>query len=399
MWRRVTAAEFITISSIAIAGASLFSAIVTARELGPAGRGVVATLQSSVALASAVGLLGMPTLVLRSMRLDRGNGLPRAAFRLSVGVTTVCALGIAGWLLATSQVPLGPPVIVAAVLVSGACVQIAIEFSASQRQAKQQFGVLAFRRFMWSGVTSVCLGASALLGASGLAVVITGVAASAITLLVFGGRDLAMRGTMSVGLLSLITDKLWRTSIRSYGALILLLLIYRLDVLILGILTSASYVGIYSLAYLACELSWIYVNASSVSLSPQLVTAGPIETRKMLHRAQARSTLVVTAGCIGIIAFGKPVIALVLGDQYVDVYWVALCLIPGIVAFVPVKLATTSMIAQGRAKVLPYAFAAILVINVALNLTLVPTFKAQGCAVAASFTYVIAMLLFFRLRK
>jgi O-antigen/teichoic acid export membrane protein len=176
-------------------------------------------------------------------------------------------------------------------------------------------------------------------------------------------------------------------------------MIYRLDVLILGMLSDAADVGIYSLAYLACELSWIYVNALSVSLSPQLVTTDPASAREMIRRARNKSIAVVAVGCIAIATLGKPVITFVLGGSFIEVYWVALCLIPGILAFVPVKLSTSSMIARGETRKLPYVFAAILVLNVVLNLVLVPSFNAKGCAAAASITYVIAMLLFKRLRK
>ncbi|HET8566504.1 MAG TPA: oligosaccharide flippase family protein [Solirubrobacterales bacterium] len=393
-------------------GLGALSTFVLARVLGPSGRGGLSLLQAMSALVATLCLLGTPTLIVRRHLLGPARGLVAPAVLAAAACGFLVAVLMAAGYLRLASATLQEGGVTVAALVAAAvnaAILVGREGFAAHLQSGQRFHRLALWRVVWAAapLAAVLLVLPWHSGASFLFVV-TVVMNIALTIALapffkrFAPRARRFYRRVRLAPRTVVpeTVRLWgtaashqevRVAFGSHIALTLLLLVYRVDVLLLGALSTASAVGLYSIAYVTAELPWLIVNGYAVTLLPRLLTKDAVEKRRLHQKAllQSLTWALVVVLCIALV--GRPTFDLLLGSSFSGSYTAFLLLAPGILAFIPFKLLATQMIAAGTPWRLSGVCLSLLALNVLLNLLLDGRFGVNGCAAAASATYLLAV--------
>jgi O-antigen/teichoic acid export membrane protein len=381
-----------------IVATSALSALITAKQLGVSGRGQYATVATLIAISATIAMTGSPTFVVRSKRHAtdaRITGIVSLNSILSAII--VGAAGGTLYLMATWPTRTAAAALVAILLVTPATVaQVYAEQFAAELQAQHLFQQLALRRLVWTVTPSLTAAALAWLTSNWMASAGALCLTPGLALLLILIRDRRHKLPAPPRPKSPRTINHWlaalkmptyQTALASWLLLLILLLLYRLDVLILALLGGSTDVGIYSMSAIAAEIAWLYVNAKSVTLLPALVHASEGDRRKLIGASIVRCSAVTSAFAFLAIILGRPVVHMLLGPTFSRSYTCLLLLMPGILAFVPVKLWITYTAAVGRNRNALYVITGALLCNVTLNLILIPHNGAEGAAISCSAAY------------
>ncbi|GAA0621856.1 hypothetical protein GCM10009547_25790 [Sporichthya brevicatena] len=346
-----------------------------------------------VAIGAYCGLLGTNQYIVRAARAGQPYAGAGTAVRLALiaacllaGAGTVGLLGHSG----LADLDASGLVGLAGIAALAACTQVAAEHHAARRQSEGLFSRLAIERTFWTAIPPLLTATVAIWTRDWHATVVTA-CVSPLPILV-AVRTIANRQRETVTAVvvcqRLRRDALFRSTLKTWTAAMLLLLLYRADLVLLGIFSDAGQVGIYSISLMAAECIWMYASAKSVVLFPSLV-GQPYDERKMARAAARRDCLVVTAAlALGACVFGYAAVKILLGVEYVDSYRAMLWLIPGVLAFVVVRLWVMEASAFGESRTPSLVLMMGLAVEGILTAFLASRYGAQGAAAACSATYV-----------
>lgn len=164
-------------------------------------------------------------------------------------------------------------------------------------------------------------------------------------------------------------------------------LILRVDVLLLAREVTIAQVGIYSLAVTIIELSWTVTN-SVAQLAVQFQLKKSHQDVVAVTAAVFRLN-VVLAGALAFVAVtaGPFVIPAVFGNSFEGTTAAIGALAPGIVALAVQRPLGIHMTRSQKPLAVAAAMVAALVVNVGLNLALIPTMGIIGAGIASSVAY------------
>lgn len=164
---------------------------------------------------------------------------------------------------------------------------------------------------------------------------------------------------------------------------------YRLDYFLVVPLANAETLAHYSISVAYMGLIWLVPSAVGAALFPRIASAGEGRAEAMTAQATRHCVWVSLATACGACIVASPLIQLVFGARYVPAAWPAVLLAPGIVAMAACKvwLRYFNGIDYQRPNIMGGASA--LVLNVALNLVLIPRYGASGAAVSSSASYLL----------
>lgn len=183
--------------------------------------------------------------------------------------------------------------------------------------------------------------------------------------------------------------------LRLYAYSVLLYLGYRVDLGLVRLWCSYQEVGYYVTAVALGEVLWNFPNAVSFVLFPKVV--GADSSQDALTAAMCRgSVLVVGAGALGAALFATPVIRLVYGPAFVPAAWPLLLLLPGILANTVQQVTGAYVSGRGQPERVTWAALWGLVVNVAVNLVLIPRLGVAGAALASSVSYTVVAVIVLR---
>lgn len=178
---------------------------------------------------------------------------------------------------------------------------------------------------------------------------------------------------------------------------------YRVDSLMLEAIQGPEAVGTYSVMYKFADLLHIVPWALTTSLLASLVRAWPEkpEVFQTLVR-QSGQLLMLLSGLVisGFIVFGPAAIDFLYGDEYMEGVNVARVLVTSTGFTFFTLLAFTGLVAAGRHAVYPFITLAGLVVNVVLNLIIIPRWSFDGAGATTLVTEaVVATLLWMQLLR
>ena len=191
--------------------------------------------------------------------------------------------------------------------------------------------------------------------------------------------------------LSYFSPKLFKKSL-GFGSIVCLttivgLLIYRLDQGILGYMVSAEEVGLYVVAVAFAEQLRMLPAAISSAFLSRL--ANELETRQAQVPAVFRYSMVVSTGAMLMMAvLGAPAILLLFGRAYSGSISPFLILLPGIAALGGASILSSDLLARGKPQYSIIWSCSGLCVNVILNLLLIPIIGIIGAALASTITYI-----------
>ena len=232
-------------------------------------------------------------------------------------------------------------------------------------------------------------------------------AALGIAVLVAGGGLVAVAAVFAFGsalhvvLAAALTDRFvplaaGRQRARAWGAIVqrslpfgaqdvLTVLIFKLDAVLLSLLASEAAVGRYGAAYRLLEAT-LFVSWSLNGAFAAMYVYLDRRTEPTLAGAFGRSLkfglvlLVPVAVSFGILA--EPICAAVFGDDFRAAADALRLLAPVVVLLAVVALSTSLVVSRRHPGVVVRVTAVMVVVNVALNVALIPEFEERGAALA-----------------
>lgn len=165
-------------------------------------------------------------------------------------------------------------------------------------------------------------------------------------------------------------------------------ILFRIDVAMLGWYTTDAEVGQYGAAYRLLEstlfISWsigtaVYPVFSRLSR----MSATPIAA---VFQAALKLALALTLpAAIGAAVLAYPLMELLYGAQFRDGASALVLLAPTIILYPPTYIAALVLISQDRQSTLAWVYGSVTLVNVGLNMVLIPRYSFDGAAFATSF--------------
>ncbi len=174
-------------------------------------------------------------------------------------------------------------------------------------------------------------------------------------------------------------------------------LYFRLDIVMLQLMTEEKVVGFYSAAYKLFEVSVVLPHSFMVVLFPTLVEEH--HSNQILFKKRFKKAIVIfslTGGSIALLlwSFSHEIIKIIYGDKFFPSAQILDVLAVSTLLFFISFLLSHILIASGREKVNTWNLAGVVALNIILNLAWIPQYGAIGAAWATLFCEValVAML-------
>ena len=396
------AAASLIVQIAPLVGMTLVS-VVVARRLGPDATGTIALLSSILEVLLAVFGFGLATGI--TYFTSRGEWSVRHALResqalaLPLGCIGV-GLGCAFFALTRDELFAGISVVSLLLGIGYLPFQLGRGFIAAIALARERYEAYAAIELVRTAVLiAVAVVLTFLIGVDGALI---GIAASGVVSYVAaavwavryarvapekaqagGGR---LREAMTFG------SKAW-------GATLLQLINYRLDLFLLAAYVARADVGRYSVALSVTALAWVLPAALETVIFPRTADLhaahdrGEIaatESDAATARAVRHSVLLLAPATIIVLLLVVVAVPLLYGPAFTEAVWFGLILIPGVVALSLGKTLSAVVTGRGRPH---YALLTTLItvpLTVALYLLLIPPLGAYGAALASTVSYLTA---------
>lgn len=169
-------------------------------------------------------------------------------------------------------------------------------------------------------------------------------------------------------------------------------LLSKVDVLMLGKLDEFDSVGLYSVAYKFADVMSYAVVAILTPVATLLVAAWPLlhsEFRRHVRTAAITVAVLTSVAALGMWASGREIVALLYGQRFGESADAAWMLLVGAVFAALTQVVLVALISAGRHRVYPWVAFGALLLNIVLNIVLIPHFSYNGAAAATVLTEVL----------
>ncbi|MEM7568816.1 MAG: oligosaccharide flippase family protein [Pseudomonadota bacterium] len=192
-----------------------------------------------------------------------------------------------------------------------------------------------------------------------------------------------------------LAKRLVRLGVVYAASLFAITLLYKLNILLLQRLSTLDELGRYSVGANLAEYIWQLSAVMGAIIFSRSANAKnrPDFSKKIF--VLLRLTFLVAVLGAAFLAMAAPLaVPLLFGDDFTSSVQVVFAMLPGIVAFVLVKILNMDLAGQGKPWVTLSVVVPALVLDVALAFWLIPRYGAVGAASAASITYGASGLLY-----
>lgn len=376
-------------------GLGLVSSVLTARWLGPDGRGLLATLSVVTGMALQFGNPGLHTgnIYFVSRQPHRTAAVLGNTLVVSWGAGILCGAAAIGAVLLRPD--LFPGIPTGLLLITCAALPFQFMILLYQNTLLGQ-GEVALFNLLETGnklITFALLAAWLLLfagGAAGAVVLFAALAVANGTISALAcGRRTPFRPAFDPGLFV----EMIRYGGRVYLACLLAFLVIRSDLLLVNYFLGTGAAGVYSIAVQISDALLLMPVTVGMILLPRVAAeqaSGGVETtaRILRHTALLLTGLVVAAAILV-----GPVVRLCYGPGFEGAALATLCLLPGIWALGLNGVLMNHFAGRGMPAVTLYAPLAGLLVNVGLNLIVVPRYGIAGAALTSSLAYALMLAL------
>jgi len=396
--RRLTSGEFARagfVTYVFAAGgllANLVTGVMTARLLGPEGRGIVVALASGVQLCGFVFAAG----VAQSLAYFAVREPPLAARLLGGWAIALAPFALLGVACAELLLPLifaGEPsaVAIGRWFALAVVLIVALELSYGVLLARNDY--LGFNLVRLGQPTLTALGYVLLwsLGAFTVAGALASLAVATAIVAAFG----IARGGRRLGIarpdLGLVRRSLW-FGVRAQGSTVAASVNARLDVAVLPAFASAGAVGLYSVATNVSLI--VYQLASTFAAIVLPVTAS--DTAERSRRKVLIGTLgtIAVCGALGAVLAiaGEPLLGLVYGAQFRAAIDPLRLLVPGAVLFAAASVVASGLAGAGRPFTATFGYGVGAIVMVGGLALFVPAGGTTAAAIVSSVSYAVVFL-------
>ena len=168
----------------------------------------------------------------------------------------------------------------------------------------------------------------------------------------------------------------------------------RIDMFIIANFLTVEEVGYYSVAMAMIQALWYLPTAISQVLIPHISRRNNQAGDQLTPRLSRFGFAVSLLGAILMALLGYPVIRALFGNVFMPAVPALLLLLPGAVVYTLAKMLAGDLIGRGLPKYAMYISIATLVVNVVVNIILIPRMGILGAAIASSLTHGCTGILF-----
>jgi O-antigen/teichoic acid export membrane protein len=169
---------------------------------------------------------------------------------------------------------------------------------------------------------------------------------------------------------------------------------YRLDVFIVGYFLSPASVGIYTVAVNVGERITMVSTAISSVLFPKIASEDTEEARNRLTSIVSRNVLLISVlASIALLVVSDFVIGLFFGREYIQSSDVLKIIMIGIIFLSVEKIFSNDIAGRGKPEINMYTSIFNVIMNVGLNILLIPQFGIMGSAYATTITYFVSFII------
>lgn len=374
-----------------LVAASLVTSVLVSRSLGPDGRGVVAVAGAVTAIGIQLGNLGLHASSTWAVAQRRAL-LPALTANALVASLTIgiveAGIVVALLIIAPGLVPLEGAVLIVAM--------IGIPIGLTHLL----FGnlLIGLERIRDYNLLEV--------GTKGISVIVTIgiVAAGLATPIVFLVAGLVLLvGALIVVFVRLrhlsetpvrpswsVFAEFGRFGLKAYFTALISFLVIRLDLILIELLQGTADAGQYSIAVACADLVYMLPVVVGTLLFPRLSRMSDAAEQVRYARQVLVSTgALMTTGAIVAALLAAPIIITLYGSAFAPAVPAFIWLLPGIVALSMHTIVMNYCAAVGYPPVVLVSPLLGLVLNVVVNLLLIPRFGIVGASIASSLAYVI----------
>jgi len=181
-----------------------------------------------------------------------------------------------------------------------------------------------------------------------------------------------------------------RFGVKAHVGRVMLLGNYRLDQWLLGAISGARELGLYSVAVAWAEALWYLPTALAAVQRPDLVRARVREAARQATRVFRVTALITAAGALVMVAAAPVLCATVFGAEFRGSVDDLRVLAAGAVGVVALKLFGGALVARGRPGLQSLGLGLGFVCTVVLDVVLIPPFGGLGAALASTLAYTAA---------
>jgi antigen flippase len=367
------------------------TSVLTARMLGPAGRGLFTTALVLGAIGSQFGNLGLHSANTFYLAQDYSR-LPRFfSNAVAVGLIVGGAIAFGLWIVFRSHPSWAP---VQGSILLGALLLIPISLTSMLLQNL----LLAIREIKWYNVSEVANRAAFVVSlaiswqilreaVTASEAIFLALTAAGLTLFITGARLLVI--TRSLPLPSLSVLRLQASyGLRSYLACFAGYLVLKSDVLLVKYLAGSTATGLYSLASNMTDFIYTFPTVVGMILFPLLSSTGTLEARWQ----RARKTLAGVAGIMSGIALAAaacatPVVRVAFGTRFLPAVPAFLILCVAIVFYGANSMISIFFSSCGQPWVTVWIWFGAAILNIGLNILTIPRWGIVGASVSSLVTY------------
>ncbi len=173
-------------------------------------------------------------------------------------------------------------------------------------------------------------------------------------------------------------------------ALFVITLNYKVNLVVMGKLSSVDQIGIFALGVSVAQLTWALPQAITTALFSHSATAPDEDVFSGKVMRLFRVTLLVALVLVIVLGLAAPIlIPLVYGEEFRPSVRVIHLLLPGVFCLLGLKILNMDLAGRGKPNASLYAMIPALVLNGGLSLWLVPRYGSRGAAMASSAGYVL----------
>ncbi len=175
--------------------------------------------------------------------------------------------------------------------------------------------------------------------------------------------------------------------IKPYLALIVLSLNYKFDIFLIKYFLTDTDVGYYSLAVSIAEKLWFLPSAIGIVTFSRIATLDVSEANKLTPRVCRNALLISFLTAILLLATARLFIPILYGKAFVPSINPFMVLLPGVIAMTIHKVLHSDLVGRGRPEISVYVFSGALILNILLNLYLIPRIGIIGAALSSAISY------------
>jgi O-antigen/teichoic acid export membrane protein len=194
--------------------------------------------------------------------------------------------------------------------------------------------------------------------------------------------------------------RMMRYGIKFHVSIVAAMLIFRADLLVVNHFRGAAEAGVYSVASQVAMMLMVLPGVIATLLFPRVASAPEDKRGEMTCVVTRHTAFIMLIICLLMLP-ASLALPLLYGAPFVDVSVQLWLLLPGIYLVSIESVLVQYFSASGLPVAIPFFWLATLVVNVALNLALVPRFGARGASVASTIAYALIfalVVLYFRLK-